>query len=89
MTQRRNNNKKQQKVDVKKSSDKKQGVNGKKSGKASKPDSAEDLDAALMKYMGHAAAQKERQAKKDPAAQKEALESQLDAYFSKPDESSA
>ncbi len=86
MTQRRrNNNKKNQKVDVKKSSDQKKNGKNKKGGK---PESAEDLDAALMKYMGHAQAKKERQAKQDPAVQKEALESQLDAYFSKVDESS-
>ena len=84
MTQRKNN-KKHQKVDVKKSG--KNQDKGGKGKKASKPDSAEDLDAALMKYMGHSA-QKER-ASKDPEAQKEALENQLDAYFSKPDETSA
>ena len=58
---------------------KKSGKKHQKGGKAKpaqKVQSAEDLDAALMKYMG-------------VSAQKEALESQLDAYFSKPDDTSA
>ena len=66
--------KKQQKT-VKKTAGKQQAGN-KKGGETKQKQSAEDLDAALMKYMG-------------VSAQKNALEEQLNAYFSKGDDSTA
>ena len=73
MVQNRRKDKKLQKV--KKAAGKQQ-AGTKKGGEKKQTQSAEDLDAALMKYMG-------------VSAQKDALEEQLNAYFSKGDESTA
>jgi C-terminal duplication domain of Friend of PRMT1 len=79
MTQKKN--KQQQKGrDVKKTSSGKKGKNNHQHGKTkSKPDTAEDLDAALMKYMG-------RHEEKKAAVAADDLDNQLDNYFSKTDE---
>jgi len=63
--------KKQQKRGVKKDGKGNKRANGKKP--AEKPQSAEDLDSALMNYMG-------------VTARKDVLENQLDAYFNKSDD---
>jgi hypothetical protein len=80
-TSRNKRNKQQHKGgDVKKTNSGKKGQKVHNHGKKeAKPDTAEDLDAALMKYMG-------RQEQKIEAIANEDLDNQLDNYFSKTDE---
>ena len=74
MVQHRNS-KKNQSSSVKKGKGKKDNHKGTTKQK-SKPQSAEELDEALMKYMG-------------VSAQKDALEDQLNSYFNNKDETNA